>query len=109
MRRMMDFKQYQEIAHTTAQYPGDKAMTYLSLGLAGEAGELCGKIAKYYRGDANAFHVDDLAHEIGDVLWFCAELATFFNLDLDEIALKNAMKLKDRAERNMIKGNGDYR
>ncbi len=45
---------YQKLAATTAIYPQEKALEYLTLGLTSEVGELTGKIAKWYRKD-NAY------------------------------------------------------
>lgn len=39
---------------------------------------------------------DALAEELGDVLWYCAELAAGLNLPLSEIAGRNIEKLKRR-------------
>ena len=88
----MDFKEYQEKAHSTAQYDVvslDSApievdavgtgvveckeipFVYPMLGLAGEAGELCNKLKKVIR-DHNDFKSDeykeDMAKELGDCL-----------------------------------------
>ena len=46
---MNTFDDYQKAAETTAIYSKKTALEYLSLGLASEAGEVAGHIAKYYR------------------------------------------------------------
>ena len=46
---MNTFDDYQKAAETTAIYSKKTALEYLSLGLAAEAGEVAGHIAKYYR------------------------------------------------------------
>ena len=38
----------------------------------------------------------EIAEEIGDVLWYCAELASGINRSLDEIAEMNIEKLRKR-------------
>jgi NTP pyrophosphatase (non-canonical NTP hydrolase) len=50
-----------------------------------------------------------LAAELGDVLWYAAQLATEAGLDLDEIAEDNLAKLLSRKERNVLQGSGDTR
>ncbi len=50
-----------------------------------------------------------LKYELGDVLWYLAQIATELDLSLDEIAQANLDKLKARMERNTIQGEGDYR
>ena len=66
-----------------------------ALGLAGEAGECADHVKKHlFQGhNLNCAH---LAEEIGDVLWYCAELAAGINRSLDEIAEQNIAKLRKR-------------
>ena len=45
-KSMITANAYQEQAKTTAIFPPDKALEYLSLGLAGEAGEVANKVKK---------------------------------------------------------------
>lgn len=47
--------------------------------------------------------------ELGDVLWYVAQIATELDLSLDEIARKNIEKLYSRMERGTLKGDGDNR
>jgi NTP pyrophosphatase (non-canonical NTP hydrolase) len=51
----------------------------------------------------------EVAKELGDVLWYIANLAEDLGYDLAEIADMNLEKLADRANRNVIKGSGDNR
>ncbi len=101
---------YQHHASETAVYPRETALQYLSLGLASEAGEVAGKIAKYYRKDDDTdFPIEDVIIELGDVLWFVAELATLLDVTLSEVAEENLEKLKARKEAGTLKGTGDHR
>lgn len=102
------FDLYQEAAYKTAIYPNDVKVLYPSLGLAGEVGELCNKIKKHYR-DQTPLNREDLAHELGDVLWYVAALATDLRVSLGYCALENVKKLKDRQERGVLGGSGDDR
>lgn len=104
----MDFTQYQCTASTTAVYPQDKAIEYLSTGLAAEAGEVCGKIAKSFRGD-KGLDREAVISELGDVLWFISELSTQLGVSLEDVAKGNAKKLFDRQQRGALKGDGDNR
>lgn len=91
----------------TAIYPPDKALEYLALGLASEAGEVAGKVKKIIRdghGDA-----DEIAKEIGDVLWYAAMLSNRIGKSLDTIAEFTLAKLADRKARGKIGGSGDTR
>ena len=47
--------------------------------------------------------------ELGDVLWYVAQLSTEFGLSLNEVAEGNIEKLYSRLARGMINGNGDNR
>ena len=104
----MDFNSYQRAAHSTAVYPDATALAYLSSGLAAEAGEVCGKIAKTFRKD-KPLDVDSVVDEIGDVLWFLSELCTHLDVALDDAADRNLAKLLDRKNRGVLKGDGDKR
>ena len=98
--------EYQAKAKETAIFPEDKALEYLSLGLVGEAGEIANKVTKVIRDNKPN---DDLAGEIGDVLWYCAMLANELNVNLGKIMEDNLYKLNDRKTRGTLAGSGDNR
>lgn len=108
----MQLKEYQEQALVTAQYGAGPKIIYPALGLANEAGEVLGKIKKVLR-DNNAEFTEEkckeISKEIGDVLWYVAALASDLNISLEDIALENLQKLKDRHSRGVIQGSGDNR
>lgn len=111
----MNFDEYQQAAEGTAVYPvleRLQGLTYTSLGLAGEAGEVANKVKKVIRDDngkLTAEKADAIADEIGDVLWYAAMVATELGVSLDRIAADNLATLKSRKERGVIKGSGDNR
>lgn len=109
----MDLNEYQVQAQKTAQYPGKgKDLSYPALGLNGEAGEVADKLKKIIRdhhGEFNAELREDLAYELGDVLWYVADLAIELGYTLDTIGHMNIQKLFSRARRGLIGGNGDHR
>ena len=110
--KMTDFNSYQRIAATTAIYPDNQRIVYPALGMAGEAGEVANKVKKIIRDGPNALPKEwrkELSKEIGDVLWYCAALASDLNIDLQEIVSENIQKLLDRKQRNVIGGSGDNR
>jgi NTP pyrophosphatase (non-canonical NTP hydrolase) len=104
---------YQRRSRATAVYPDAGAnLTYPALGLCGEAGEAAEKVKKAIRDDGGVLtdeRRDALAAELGDVLWYVAQLATEARLDLDEIAESNLDKLLSRRERAVLHGSGDFR
>ena len=100
---------YQRRARKTAIYPREQMIIYPALGLAGESGEVCEKVKKYLRGDTASNFKEDVEKELGDVLWYIANLATDMELSLDIIAAKNLNKLRDRQDRDVLQGDGDDR
>ena len=107
----MDMYVYQTYADSSAVYPDDQAVVYPVLGLAGEAGEVAGKLSKHLRGD-NPMDLSakrDLAYELGDCLWFVSQAAADLGYSLEEIAEMNVEKLRKRREAGTIKGSGDNR
>jgi NTP pyrophosphatase (non-canonical NTP hydrolase) len=109
----MNFNEYQTKSRKTAKYPAiGHPVIYPALGLVNEAGEVAGKIKKVFRdkeGQISAETREALKAELGDVLWYIAQVATELNISLDEIAESNIAKLYDRLERGKIRGDGDYR
>lgn len=112
----MNLNDYQKEAISFAIYPKSKEWDlplYPALGLAGEAGEVAEKIKKLMRDtDANILTENqkrEIAKELGDVLWYVANLAADIDYDLEEIAGMNIEKLQSRKERNALKGSGDNR
>lgn len=101
----MYMNQYQHKAHEYADYDDP---IYPWLALAEEAGEVCGKMAKFKRGDKELV-TDDVVKELGDLLWQLSECAGQLGVSLDEVATMNLLKLHDRKERGKIRGSGDER
>ena len=109
----MDISEYQRRSRATAVYPdAGHNLAYPALGLCGEAGEAAEKVKKAMRDDGGVLteeRREALAAELGDVLWYVAQLATEAGLDLGEIAGDNLAKLLSRQERGVLQGSGDTR
>lgn len=108
----MSLNEYQKGALETAVYPEQYRVIYPALGLAGEAGEVADKIKKVIRDEGGKVDEQrriDVAKEIGDVLWYCAVLASDLGFELEDIGRMNYEKLKSRKERGKIGGSGDNR
>ncbi len=103
----MDWETYREWTRTTAEYPEDREEEYLMIGLANEVGELLGKYKKQIRGDGDKYK--EIRAELGDVLWYLARMFDHYELMLNEILHENFLKLTDRKNRGVIKGDGDSR
>ena len=109
----MELSEYQTLSRRTATYPrAGEDMTYPALGLCGEAGEVAEKVKKTIRDDGGVLSDERraaLARELGDVLWYAAQLATEAGLDLDTLAAANLDKLLSRQSRGVLQGSGDLR
>lgn len=105
---------YESWTKSTAVYPeaGKSTLTeltYLSLGLVGEAGEVANKVKKLLRDQDSPEKRAMVLPEIGDVLWYLARLTSALGSTLNQEALKNREKLEQRKERGVLQGNGDNR
>ena len=109
----MNFAAYQTKSRKTAKYPPiGHAVVYPILGLTNEAGEVAGKIKKIFRDKSGVITAADreaLEGELGDVLWYLAQVCTELEISLDEVAEHNLEKLFSRLERGRIGGDGDNR
>ncbi|MEB3276358.1 MAG: nucleoside triphosphate pyrophosphohydrolase family protein [Cyanobacteriota bacterium] len=109
----MDLRSYQIRSRQTARYPqAGSNPIYPTLGLCGESGEVADKVKKVIRDRDGVFDDalrEDLKLELGDVLWYVAQLCTELELSLEEVAAANLEKLASRAARNVIGGSGDRR
>lgn len=108
----LDLNSYQVRSRQTAVYPAETGLLYTALGLCGEAGEVAEKVKKMLRDDGG--HLSDdrraaIAAELGDVLWYAANLAAELGLTLEDVARRNLDKLADRQARDRLHGSGDDR
>ena len=115
----MTFNEYQDVSaktavfkETVAPHLGQHTFIYLVLGLAGESGEVADKIKKLYRDNGGILDdakKQELAKELGDVLWYIARLAEEWGFSLEQIAEMNVEKLQSRKTREQLHGDGDNR
>lgn len=111
------FSVYQHQAAETAIYPeagtgSYNAVSYATLGLANEAGEVAGKLKKVWRDKGGVITEEEataIAAELGDVLWYLAVVAKELRIDLGDIAQANVEKLRSRQARGVLGGSGDDR
>ncbi len=100
----VDWEGYQRESRKTAIYPnhGNNPI-YPTLGLAGEAGEVANVVKKMWRkheGEIDAEHRRMIADELGDVLWYMAQLATELHVSLADIVRLNLAKIRSRYGNN---------
>lgn len=110
----MNFDDYQKKALTTVLTTEDafKDLLHWVLGINGESGEIAEKVKKIIRdknGQVSEQDKQDLAKEIGDVLWYLAVFADQLGVSLDDIARQNLEKLQSRKQRGVLGGSGDNR
>jgi len=109
----LDLNSYQEAAaYTGGPISTDHPIVYPTLGLTNEAGEVAGKVKKIFRDRGGVVTDDDraaLTLELGDVLWYLAELCTRLGISLEDVAAANLEKLRGRTERGTLAGDGDTR
>lgn len=99
----MNLNAYQKEAQKTDRVPGRGSkqigtdLIVPLLGLAGETGELLSEYKKHLRdGDSHLLFKERVAEELGDLLWYVANVAAKFDLKLGEIAQSNLRKTQDR-------------
>jgi NTP pyrophosphatase (non-canonical NTP hydrolase) len=108
----MELAEYQRRSRRTAEYPREAWLAYPALGLAGEAGEVAEHAKKAIRDDGGEVSEERraaMAKELGDVLWYVAQIASELDLELDAIAQGNLDKLLSRQRRGVLSGSGDER
>ena len=106
----MDMDEYQMEAAKTAIYPAG-SFAYLALGLNGEAGEVAEIVKRAIRSSRDVSGDDHLLlkKELGDCLWYIANLAREAGFTLSGVADLNVDKLRSRQERGALEGRGNNR
>jgi len=106
----MTLKEYQALAQRTAKTDGDedKRRMIAGLGLGGELGEFLELIKKSIA-HGHEIKAAEFANELGDVLWYLAEAASAYGLDLGQIAADNILKLQARYPNGFSKDRSIYR
>jgi NTP pyrophosphatase (non-canonical NTP hydrolase) len=100
----VELDRYQRKAQETDRVPltGDDkedrdARLVPLLGLAGEVGTLLAGYKKFLRdGEAYELFVDNVGEEVGDLLWYLANVAEKWGLSLNSLAAANLVKTWDR-------------
>lgn len=78
------------------------------LGLVGEAGEVAEKVKKHIR-DKKPLVPEDIAKELGDVIFYVAAIGNLHGYSLQSIINLNVEKLNSRQSRGVLGGSGDNR
>jgi NTP pyrophosphatase (non-canonical NTP hydrolase) len=110
----MTFETYQQKARDTADYNsvGGIGWVYPVMGLAGESGEVSEKFKKVLRDHGGMINQElrmAIIKELGDCLWYIANIAWELGIDLKTVAEINIDKLAHRKQAGTIHGEGDAR
>lgn len=111
----INFREFQDACITTWTYSEDplKDELRIVLGILGELGELSEVEKKFHRGDEKyqdgEMMRDRVESELGDLLYYIAMKANLYDIDLDDVLVRNVLKLEDRKARGVIMGDGEDR
>ena len=94
--KQMTFNEYQTLARRTQNkdLTYDQRRYHALHGLVSEVGEIHGLFQKIYQG--HPLSLDDLEKEVGDLLWFVAELCDVYHWSMGDVAAENIEKLRKR-------------
>jgi len=115
----MKFSDYEKAIEPTVVYknidlriPSLQGLTYVTLGLNSEVGEIAGKAQKLIR-DSNGILTHKIKRKIllecGDALWFLARTAHEIGYTMQDVAEANLDKVLSRLDRGVLGGEGDNR
>jgi NTP pyrophosphatase (non-canonical NTP hydrolase) len=93
----MKLNEYQKQALRTHNEDAGQVQAFANyaLGLNGEAGEVADHIKKgIFHGHEMNRH--EIAKELGDVLWYVANIANLIDMSLEQVATMNVTKLMRR-------------
>jgi len=96
----IDFNRYQKDSSGTSGahqdlYGREARLSIAALGLAGEAGEVADYVKKVV-GHNHPLDKETIIKELGDVLWYVAEICSTISVDMSDVAQKNIDKLRAR-------------
>lgn len=91
----MTLDEYQQLAIRTQGEDGTLGLATSGLGIAGEAGEVADIIKKEV-GHKHPPQPGKMLKELGDVLWYVADIADRYGLTLELVAQANVDKLRAR-------------
>lgn len=91
----------------TCDQDTERSLYIMSMGLAGETGEVMELLKKRTRD--GTWDVEKFIGEMGDAIFYWCRLARHFGIQPSEILATNKRKLLDRKARGVMRGSGDNR
>ena len=117
----MRMDEYQSLASSTDQLASNqgtganrKEILVPLLGLSGEVGELLSEYKKFLRDEqGHGLFIERVREELGDILWYLTNVATKFDLGLEQVARWNLEKVSARwgpssESQNSFRFDADY-
>jgi NTP pyrophosphatase (non-canonical NTP hydrolase) len=86
---------------------GERDLTIMGFGLAGETGEVMEILKKRIRD--GYFDSEHLKKELGDVIYYWVRICKAFGLRPTDVLQANVDKINSRAQRGTLRGSGDDR
>lgn len=111
----MNLNEYQQFTINSAFFTENKNidfLSYLTIGISGESGELANKVKKIYRDKRGIVDNEDKEHlalELGDIIWYISVLAKKLGFTIDELLQMNVDKINRRIKNKTQEGSGDER
>jgi len=96
--RIIEFQYWVETGWTrkvNTEHDTLRELAVMSLGLAGEVGEVTEHIKKEIRGDGPVDR-NALLLELGDVLYYLCRVASHYGLEMDSVMDANVQKIESR-------------
>lgn len=92
----MNLNEYQDLARRTqnTELTDGERLAHALMGLGSECGEILGIFQKMFQG--HEVDEDKVVDEMGDLMWFLAELADCLKVELNFVAEHNIAKLLKR-------------
>ena len=92
----MNFAEYQKEARRTqnSELTPRERLEHALWGLSSEVGEVCGIHQKTHQG--HTLNAVALRKELGDCMWFLAEVCDVYGFSMEAIAEENIAKLRKR-------------
>lgn len=98
----LTLSEYREVVEGSEVPTNGDVLSYMALGVAGEAGEVADTVKKLRRREnpPGDFTVENdaavVAEELGDLLWYVDRLANELDLSMGEVLAMNAEKIERR-------------
>ena len=95
--KVLDVFMFQKEAERTLRndLPYECVCSNMAMGLAGECGEVVDLLKKHIW-QGKELDINDLIEEVGDVLWYIANLCNVNKITMEECMLTNVNKLSKR-------------